>query len=268
MSIFQKNSVMPTTNISFAGAGRVAGALCGRLYSKGFKIGLIVSLSQKKGRVLADSCKASWSDRLEYPEETDIIIIAVPDRNLETVLNNLVCSSETLVVHTAGSIGMNVFPEKISKSGVFYPLQTFSGERKISFSDLPFLIEASDKQCLAVLKELAESIGGKVYYADSESRILIHLAAVFINNFTNHMLAQGLEISKKAGFQFDILMPLLKETVAKAMELGPEKSQTGPAVRNDRNTIEKHLELLSFTPDLQKMYDVITKSIIRYHNKS
>lgn len=254
-------------NISFAGAGRVAAALSKEMYGVGMKIGLIVSPSEKNGKSLAQSCGASWSMNHEYPEDTDLIIVAVPDHVLEDVLNQIVCPSETLVVHTAGSIGIDAFPGKIKKTGVFYPLQTFSRERKISFSDLPFLIEASDQQSLTVLKKLAEAIGGKVYYADSAHRRMVHLAAVFINNFTNHMLTGGLEIAKKAGFQFDILMPLLKETVLKAIELGPEKSQTGPAVRNDRNTIEKHLELLSFSPDLQKMYNEITKSIIQYHNK-
>ena len=84
---------------------------------------------------------------------------------------------------------------------------------------------------------------------------MLHLAAVFVNNFTNHMLVQGREIALKAGFSFEILSPLIQETIAKALELGPENSQTGPAVRNDKNTIEKHLELLSFSPELPRIYN-------------
>lgn len=254
-------------NISFAGAGRVAGALCKELYSAGMKIGLIVSPSERNGKALAQSCGASWSVKYQYPENTDLIIVAVPDHAIQEVLNKIVCPHGTLVAHTAGSIGTDVFPDKIQKSGVFYPLQTFSHERKISFKDLPFLIEASDKQSLEVLKHLAELLMSKVYYADSEKRRLIHLAAVFINNFTNHMLTLGFEIAEKAGSGYEILLPLLKETVSKAIETGPGKSQTGPAIRNDRNTIEKHLELLSFSPELMKVYDEITRSIIQYHNK-
>jgi predicted short-subunit dehydrogenase-like oxidoreductase (DUF2520 family) len=94
---------------------------------------------------------------------------------------------------------------------------------------------------------------------------MLHLAAVFVSNFTNHMLTEGKEIAVKAGFSFEILEPLIKETIQKAIDSGPENSQTGPAVRNDKNTIEKHLELLSFSPDLQKIYVDMTKSIIEYY---
>ena len=96
---------------------------------------------------------------------------------------------------------------------------------------------------------------------------MLHLAAVFICNFTNHMLTAGMEVAEKAGVPFEILYPLLQETVSKALSIGPDKSQTGPAVRNDQNTIEKHLELLSFSPDLQNIYREITISIINYYNK-
>ena len=194
--------MMLRNNISFAGAGRVSNALCRMMYSKGFNIDLIVSLSEQNGRSLAGSCKASWSDKLIFPESTDIVIVAVPDRNLEGVLNNLVCSTETLVVHTAGSIGIDVFPDKIFKCGVFYPLQTFSKNRAVNFKGLPFLIESPDDKYSDILKELAESLGGTAFFADSERRRMAHLAAVFISNFTNHMLTEGKEIAIKAGFAF------------------------------------------------------------------
>jgi predicted short-subunit dehydrogenase-like oxidoreductase (DUF2520 family) len=266
MSIFQKNSVMIGNNISFAGAGRVASALCRIMYSKDFNIELIVSLSQQNGRSLADSCEASWSDKLIFPENTDILIVAVPDHNLEEVLNNLVCPSETLVVHTAGSMGMDVFPGKIKKKGVLYPLQTFSKNRTVDFNGLPFLIETPDDKYSATLKSLAESIGGTAYFADSSKRRMAHLAAVFICNFTNHMLTEGKELAVNAGLSFDLFKPLLEETISKAMALGPENAQTGPAVRNDQNTIEKHLDLLSFSPATQNVYREMTRSILKYYN--
>jgi predicted short-subunit dehydrogenase-like oxidoreductase (DUF2520 family) len=96
---------------------------------------------------------------------------------------------------------------------------------------------------------------------------MVHLAAVFICNFTNHMLTGGKLVADKANIPFEIFYPLLRETISKAIELGPEKSQTGPALRNDLNTIEKHMELLSFSPELKKIYKEITMSIINYHNK-
>jgi predicted short-subunit dehydrogenase-like oxidoreductase (DUF2520 family) len=259
---------MAQHNISFAGAGRVAGALCMEMYYTGFNIELIVSESEKNGRSIADSCKALWSPDLIFPDSTDVIIVAVPDQRLKSVLGTLKCRPETLVAHTAGSIGIDVFPDQIKRKGIFYPLQTFSKERKVVFKDLPFLLESSDKQSSAVLENLAECIGGKVHFVNTEHRRMLHLAAVFVCNFTNHMLTEGKEVALKAGFPLEVLAPLIKETISKAMDIGPENSQTGPAVRNDQNTIEKHLELLSFSPELQRIYSEMTRSIIKYYQKS
>jgi predicted short-subunit dehydrogenase-like oxidoreductase (DUF2520 family) len=254
-------------NISFAGAGRVAGALCRELYTAGHKIGFIVSESEKNGVQVADSCNALWSSDLIFDDSNDIIIVAVPDIKLAGVLDKIRCRPETLVVHTAGSTGLEAFPEKIKQKGIFYPLQTFSKERKVVFKDLPFFLESSDNQSSVILENLTKSIGGKVYFADTEHRRLLHLAAVFTCNFSNHMLTTGKEVALKAGFPFEVLLPLIKETFSKAMDIGPENSQTGPAVRNDLNTIEKHLELLSFSPELHRLYSEITRSIIKYYKK-
>jgi predicted short-subunit dehydrogenase-like oxidoreductase (DUF2520 family) len=254
-------------NISFAGAGKVAGALCRELYFAGFSIELIVSQNEKNGRKLADSCKARWSAELKFPDSAGIIIVAVPDHELKNVLYKLNCRPETLVVHTAGSIGIDVFPEQIKRKGIFYPLQTFSKDRKVIFKDLPFLLESSDKHSSEILEDLAESIGGEVHFVGYEHRRMLHLAAVFVCNFTNHMLTVGKEVALKAGFTFEILEPLIKETISKAIANGPENSQTGPAVRNDQNTVEKHLDLLSFSPELQKIYAEMTRSIIKYYKK-
>ena len=259
---------MTRYNISFAGAGRVAGALCREMYFASCNIELIVSESPKNGRSLADLCSASWSSELVFPNSSDVIIVSVPDHRLKGVLDKLNCQPETLVAHTAGSIGFDVFPEQLKRKGIFYPLQTFSKGRKVNFQGLPFLLESSDEQSSAILENLAESIGGKVYYVDNERRRILHLAAVFACNFTNHMLTVGKEVASNAGFTFEVLEPLIMETVSKAMDLGPENSQTGPAVRHDQNTIEKHLELLSFSPELQRIYSEMTQSIINYHNLS
>ena len=157
------------------------------------------------------------------------------------------------------------FPKEFKRKGVFYPLQTFSTGRDVSFRDLPFLLEASDDQSAEILKDLVSSIGGNWHFADAEHRRLLHLAAVFVSNFTNHLLTEGKEIAVRAGFSFEILKPLINETVSKAITIGPENSQTGPAVRNDKNTIETHLELLSFSPELQSLYKEVTSAIIKYY---
>jgi predicted short-subunit dehydrogenase-like oxidoreductase (DUF2520 family) len=254
-------------SISFAGAGRVASALCRELFRIGIRIDLVVSETESGGRPLAESCNAEWSSRLHFPYSSKVIIVAVPDHRLKDVLNRIQCGSDTLVAHTAGSFGLDAFPGHIINKGVFYPLQTFSKNRKVSFAGLPFLLESSGDQYSEILRQLAEAVSGKVYFTDHEKRRMIHLAAVFACNFTNHLLTEGKVISEKAGVPFDIFHPLIRETVSKAIESGPENSQTGPAVRNDRNTIEKHMELLSFSPELQKIYRGLTESIINYYDK-
>jgi predicted short-subunit dehydrogenase-like oxidoreductase (DUF2520 family) len=256
---------MDQNNISFAGAGRVASALCKDLFFAGYKIDVVVSESEERGRTLAESCNTLWSSDLVYPNSTKIIFVAVPDHKLELVLNSIKCNSDTIIVHTAVSFGLDIFPETIIKKGIFYPVQTFSNDRKISFSGLPVLLESSDESTSSFLVKIAGSLSSKIHFVDTEHRRMLHLAAVFVSNFTNHMLTEGKEIAVKAGFSFEILEPLIKETILKAIDSGPENSQTGPAVRNDKNTIEKHLELLSFSPDLQKIYMDMTKSIIEYY---
>jgi predicted short-subunit dehydrogenase-like oxidoreductase (DUF2520 family) len=228
---------------------------------------MIVSESEERGRRLADLYNAYWSDKLSFPDSTEIIIVAVPDNRLEEVLNKIECRQETLVVHTAGSIGMDVFPDSIIRNGIFYPLQTFSHDRKIVFKDLPVFIEASDSCSSELLGDIADSLGAKKYFTGSEQRRMLHLAAVFVCNFVNHMLTQGKELAQRSGYSFEELKPLVQETFLKAIQAGPENSQTGPAVRNDINTIEKHLELLSFDPGLQKIYSEISRSIFNYYHK-
>jgi predicted short-subunit dehydrogenase-like oxidoreductase (DUF2520 family) len=116
---------MAQNNISFAGAGRVASALCKELFSAGFKIEIVASENEERGRSLADLYSATWSSDLVYPDSTNVIIVAVPDHKLELVLKTLKCNESTIVVHTAGSFGLDIFPEHIRHRGIFYPLQTF-----------------------------------------------------------------------------------------------------------------------------------------------
>jgi predicted short-subunit dehydrogenase-like oxidoreductase (DUF2520 family) len=256
---------MYQNNISFAGAGRVAEVLCKKLFHAGFTIDLIVSETETSCKSLSRLCKAAWSLDLLFPDSTNVIIVAVPDHKLKNVLEGISCHEDTLIVHTAGSFGLDIFPSHIKRKGIFYPLQTFSKNRKVDFRGLPFLLEASDKGSAEILKSLTEAIHGKVYIVNTQQRRMLHLAAVFVCNFTNHMLTTGKEVALKAGFPFEILAPLINETISKALDSGPENSQTGPAVRHDYNTIEKHLELLSFSPELQGIYKDMTKSIVDYY---
>jgi predicted short-subunit dehydrogenase-like oxidoreductase (DUF2520 family) len=256
---------MQLFNISFLGAGKVAEALCLGFQSAGHHIKKIVSPGKKNGPRLAALCSAEWSSEPVFGDDSEIVIVSVPDHALKDTLTSFKCAEGSLVAHTAGSFGLEVFPDNINLKGVFYPLQTFSEGREIDFREITVFTEASDKRSETKLASLAESAGFRTYSCDAEHRRLLHIAAVFVSNFTNHMLVSGKLITGRAGFPFEVLKPLIRETINKALDAGPEKSQTGPAFRYDLNTIEKHLELLSFTPDLQKVYREISKSIMEYH---
>ena len=258
---------MDRYRISFAGAGRVASSLSTELLAKGHKIQQVISPGRGKGKKLAGITDAVWSDILEYKPDTDLIIVAVPDNQLHAVLSNIQCGSETIVVHTAGSYGTEVFPSSINRCGVFYPLQTFSEGRKVEFSNIPVFIETVDAKALHILRNIGESLGCRVFDSDIMHRRLIHVAAVFVSNFTNYMLISGERLATRSGYPADLLRPLIIETVNKALENGPVNSQTGPAVRYDYKTIEKHLDLLSFSPELQTVYEEISRSIMNYYKQ-
>lgn len=252
---------------SFAGAGKVAGILCRELHRRGHKIEKIVSLHRENGGRLAMSCGAEWSSEPVFAESSEIIIVSVPDHSLENVLHSIKCGKESLVAHTAGSYGLDVFPATIANRGVFYPLQTFSPGRLKDFREVPVFIEGSGEAEEMRLASIAESLGSPHFITDTEKRRLLHLAAVFVCNFTNYMLVSGKQVSDLAGVDFSLLEPLIRETVNKAVESGPEESQTGPALRYDVNTIEKHLDLLSFSPELAKLYKEISGSIMDYFKR-
>lgn len=258
---------MSPYKISFIGAGKLANAFCMELFNAGCTIVNIVSDKGNSAVSLAQKCKSSGSSELIIPDITDILIVSVPDHKLKEVLHKVICRDNMIIAHTSGSSGPDVFPERFSHTGMIYPLQTFSLDRTVDFKEIPFFIEASDNNTANVLESLATGIGKSVHYTNPESRIMLHLAAVFASNFTNQMLTEGKEIAARAGFSFDVLIPLINETIKKAIETGPEKSQTGPAVRNDLNTIEKHMELLSFYPELRNIYREVSNSIIKRYKK-
>jgi predicted short-subunit dehydrogenase-like oxidoreductase (DUF2520 family) len=248
--------------VSFIGAGRVAEALCREFYGAGIKILEIVSRTGDTGRKLASGCEAAWKSNLKLSGQNDAVIVAVPDDSLRQVLSHIETGENTIVAHTAGSVGLEVFPVSAGHKGVFYPLQTFSPGRMIDFKGLPFFLEVSDKLTLEVLSRLAGSVGGSVRMINEDQRQLLHTAAVFVNNFTNYMLTAGKILTDRAEVPFSLLEPLIRETIDKAIAIGPLDAQTGPAVRADKGTLEKHINLLSFSPELQNIYREITRAII------
>ncbi len=208
--------------------------------------------------------KVKITNNLSDLKEADIYILAVSDDAIVSLSKKLPFKNK-LVVHTSGSIGIHDLDKKNNR-GVFYPLQTFSKEATLDFATVPICIEIEQKSDLQILKDLANSIGSKHYKVNSEQRSALHLAAVFINNFTNQLYRIGHEITESENIEFDILKPLIKETANKIESISPFMAQTGPAKRNDNKTIEKHLNTL--TQEIHKdIYKLMTKSIQQTHGK-
>ncbi|QQU05390.1 Rossmann-like and DUF2520 domain-containing protein [Myroides odoratus] len=187
----------------------------------------------------------------------DIFIIAVSDISIEEVSKQIQTPNQ-FVVHTSGTIPMSAIQQE--RKGVMYMLQSFSKDKELDFSSIPFCIEANHKEDFQLLEKIAVSFSERVYKISSEQRKAIHLAAVFVNNFSNHMFTMGEDICKEYQVPFEILKPLILETANKIMHLSPFEAQTGPASRGDQNTINQHLEMLT-DPTKKEIYQLITKSI-------
>jgi Uncharacterized conserved protein len=196
------------------------------------------------------------------PQEADVFVIAVKDSALVDVIREATKGRETQVfVHTAGSMPLCLFENMTQHYGVFYPMQSFSKERAVDFSEIPIFLEASDDETLQVLRQLAESITRRVYELSSDDRQYLHLAAVFACNFANHCYAMAAEILEEHGLPFDVMLPLIDETARKVHQLHPLEAQTGPAVRYDENVIRHQSDLLANEPQMKDLYERLSLHI-------
>ncbi|RXR18412.1 DUF2520 domain-containing protein [Flavobacterium amnicola] len=195
----------------------------------------------------------------EQLKEADLYIISVTDTAVHAVSNQIPFEKK-LVVHTSGSVAISELNEK-NKRGVFYPLQTFSKNKSVDFSEIPICIEAENETDYQLLEKVGKSISEKIFNINSEQRKALHVAAVFSCNFVNHLYAIGNKICDENEIPFEILQPLIIETANKIKTLTPVEAQTGPAKRNDTQTINAHLNFLQETTQ-KEIYKILTKSII------
>lgn len=249
------------TKVTIIGSGNVAQHLIQAFQKTTFlnsQIELIQVLARNKKNLshLVESTKIIS----EYNQliVADIYIIAVKDDTITDVSSALPFDNR-LVVHTSGTVGLNSIHAK-NRRGVFYPLQSFSKDRPIHFKSIPICLEAENEKDWAVLNQIASSISESVYEINSEQRKALHVAAVFVNNFVNHLYQMGNEICESNGIPFDILKPLILETANKIESLSPEEAQTGPASRNDHSTIKAHEQFLSNKNQIA-IYQLLTQSI-------
>ena len=203
-------------------------------------------------------------DDISKLTESDIYILAVSDDAVADLSTQLPFT-DRLVVHTSGSVNVHDLDKK-NKRGVFYPLQTFSKNVELDFKNVPLCLEALNKKDMPFLKELADTLGSPRYKINTEQRQTLHLTAVFVNNFVNQLYRIGHEISDIKSIDFDILKPLILETANKVQTVSPYLAQTGPAKRNDKKTIRRHLKLLE-KKEHKEIYELLTKSIKHTHGR-
>lgn len=251
--------------ISIIGAGKVATHLGKRLLDCGLGIQQIYSRQLSDAENLAQQLDAeginNWS--LLNTEKLDLLILAVRDQAIPEVVQQIkpYLSSSTLVAHTSGTSPLNWLSDHLPRAGIFYPLQSFSPGREPDFSQIPLCIEASDLGDQQLLLELGQRISHKVQITSEADRRTLHLAAVFVNNFVNHLYQIGAEILAEKNLSFELLLPLIQETAAKIEQQSPANMQTGPAIRGDEVTIQRQVKMLENHPEWQKLYLMMTRLI-------
>ncbi len=254
---------MEIKSINIIGAGNVAFYLVHKL-SPQICVRTVYSRDVSHALILAQKASAQAVDRIsELSLEVDLNIICVKDDAIKAIVEQLPKSITT--IHTSGAIDISML-SKFEKSGIIYPLQSISKERIASLGAVPFLIEASSASFEKELLEFVQKyFSTNSIMADSRTRLRIHLAAVFANNFTNYLLIQSKDILDKAGVDFKILEPLMIETIHKAFTGTPLNSQTGPAIRHDHETVKSHLALIE-DEKVKALYAMITELIQREFN--
>lgn len=250
-------------NIVLIGAGNVGSQLGRILKVKGFEVLQVFSRTEGHAKSLAQLLNSEYTTDLTFIRpDGDLYIIAVNDSAIENILEQGVFSGK-FIVHTSGSVPMEVLAPASADYGVLYPLQTFSSDREVDFDFIPLCIEANSQKNLSRLEDLAKEISQIVRTTDTDQRKILHLAAVFACNFPNYMYLQAEKLLGRAGLNFDLLKPLILETARKVQTLEPHRAQTGPAIRGDDPILQAHLDLLNDQPTLQKLYRKISQEIYK-----
>ena len=257
--------------ITLIGAGNVATHLGKRLKEKGHLIVEVFSRTKERAGKLANLLSAKEiTDLKGLSPNADLYIVAIKDDAIATIAAQLplIIRLEKLIVHTSGATPSTVFQPYFKNYGIFYPLQTFSINKKADFEQLPICIDANSEGSLLILKKLGMSICPNIYQINDEQRAKLHVCAVFVNNFTNHLLAVAEDILTKENLTMDLLKPLIQETVNKIQEHPAGTMQTGPALRNDVQTLQSHLDFLSNYPKYQLIYQILSTSIQDFSQKN
>ncbi|WP_143959551.1 Rossmann-like and DUF2520 domain-containing protein [Litoribacter populi] len=251
--------------IAIIGTGNVAWHLASAFEDAGHEITEIYGRSIEKAE--------KWTERVYQGEATDsldftdskaeIFVLAVSDSAISEVADEIILPEESILVHTSGSVPLEILGySSAAYTGIFYPLQTFTKGKEVDFQQVPILLESDDQQTLLILKKLARSISPLQYVVKSKDRKALHIAAVFASNFTNHMVRIAEEIMHRQGLDFEMLKPLIIESMTKTLEMGARRAQTGPALRGDMDTLESHHQFLNYNETIAEIYRLVSQDII------
>ncbi len=250
-------------SVVLLGAGNVAS----HLY-KAFKASQAITIKQWYNRsysaISSYANEVDTIDDLSKLKVADIYIMAISDDSISKLSKDLPFENR-LVAHTSGSVSIHDLDKK-NQRAVFYPLQTFSKDTDLDFSEIPICIEVTEKANFQFMKDLADALDTQPYKINTEQRQTLHLSAVFVNNFTNQLYRIAHEISDAKSINFDILKPLILETAKKVQDISPYMAQTGPAKRNDKKTIKRHLKQID-NEEHKAIYELLTASIKKTHGQ-
>lgn len=251
--------------VALLGAGNVAWNLAPALEDAGHEITEVYARTLRQAEEITERVySARPTNDLDFSESrAEIFILALSDDALSEVADQLILPEGSLLVHTSGTVPLEVLDySSASYTGVFYPLQSFTKGKKVDFEEVPLVLESEDEEILQKLKKFAKSISPMVSTMGSKDRKALHVAAVFASNFTNHMLRIAEEIMHRQGLDKDLLKPLIIESISKSLQLGAKRAQTGPALREDMETLEEQHRFLSYNPQLAEIYRLISQDIM------
>ena len=250
--------------IGLIGTGNVAIALVKEI-RKHESLTLVKLIGRDQNKLPKDLIDIPFSKQFNALPTCDVVLIAVSDQAIQQVSSQLPLT-DAVVAHTSGASSMDLLSNHKYR-GVFYPLQTFSKQQHLNWSEIPILFEGNNKQVNEKLEVLSQLLSPLAIQIDEKQRLSMHLAAVVVNNFTNHLYAEAQRFCKSKHMNFDLLVPLIEETTRKIKQLDPRKSQTGPASRGDMQTIQRH-KGVPMTEELSDIYSLFTSQLLKQSNEN
>ncbi|MEM6523590.1 MAG: DUF2520 domain-containing protein [Bacteroidota bacterium] len=255
--------------ISLIGTGNLAWHLAPALENAGYGVFEVYGRTPKSVKSLVSRLyEAEIKKDLDFSNsKSDVFVISTSDDSVQEIAQEIsLPANDSVLVHTSGSLSAGVLSYAATDHiGIFYPLQSFSKDKQVDFSEIPICVEGESSLAGGVLLELGRAISNQVVSINSEQRMALHLAAVFANNFVNHFISISNDILKENKLDQNLLYPLIKETLSKAAKIGAKVAQTGPAKRHDFQTLDRHLEYLKKNEELAEVYRIVSQHIVDSH---